>query len=77
MWLAPPFGACQGLISGDSAWGSHWAGVAAAAMQLILTVTTATRPQTQPGLRGCEGPRPSSAAAPGLRVVEVTASCGQ
>lgn len=56
MWLAPPFGGREGLVSDDSALGHTRLGVAAAAVQLILVVTTGDSPQTETGWPAVPGP---------------------
>lgn len=54
MWVAPPFGGCWGLVSGDSALGQTGLGVAAAAVQLILIVTIRDSPQTAKATSGAK-----------------------
>lgn len=69
MWLAPPFRGLSAL-SVVTQPGSDWAGVAAAAVQLIVTVMMGDRPEQQRGSQWCQGcrgvidPGPSSPSQP-------------
>ncbi|XP_022450208.1 Na(+)/H(+) exchange regulatory cofactor NHE-RF2 isoform X2 [Delphinapterus leucas] len=69
MWLAPPFRELSGL-SVVTQPRSDWAGVAAAAVQLIVTVMMGDRPEQRRGSQRCQGcrgvidPRPSSPSQP-------------
>ena len=69
MWLAPPFRGLSGL-SVVTQPRSDWAGVAAAAVQLIVTVMMGDRPEQRRGSQRCQGcrgmidPGPSSPSQP-------------
>ncbi|KAB0401456.1 hypothetical protein E2I00_009240, partial [Balaenoptera physalus] len=69
MWLAPPFRGLSGL-SVVTQPRSDWAGVAAAAVQLIVTVMMGDRPEQRRGSQRCQGCRgmidsgPSSPSQP-------------